>query len=696
MPAVLRTGTTRDPPRRVACPSWVPKHVAYMRTFFGSPSDRRAPADRNHTRAWAQRSMEQDGKDAATGAAGTTADSAASRRTLETLVFDNQCLARLPLDKIRDNYPRSPVPGACFSIVDPTPIEQPELVAASLDALSLIGIGDDQVARSDFASYFCGSKVLKGARPAAHCYCGHQFGYFSGQLGDGATMYVGEIVNDRKERWELQFKGAGKTPYSRTADGRKVLRSSIREFLCSEAMHGLGIPTTRAPTLVTSRKTTVLRDIFYNGNARHEQCAVITRLAPSFIRFGSFEIVKPRDSTTGRAGPSAGDAGILTQLLNFTVSSYFPEIWNKHREAKDKSACYLAFYEEVVRRTAKLVAQWQCVGWCHGVLNTDNMSIVGVTIDYGPFGFMERTDPEYICNGSDNDGRYTYKNQPDMCRWNCGKLAEALALCLPVETSKKALDATWTPAYRREYYGRMRAKLGLETNAKEDEKLIDELIGIMGTTGADFTTTFRRLAFVAAEQADPPDLKVRDPLLDETVRALPSLDNIRKTLKPSMPPQQIQFVLMMLRQQPERMQQATLQRMPKLASDIKKLNKLAEMRGQTQEARDTDNSRYWSDWLAKYRARLAAEDAGAEDKKSAAMKRAARMNSVNPKFVLRNYMLQEAIQQAEKGDYALVRALLRLTRDPYAQDPKIVGITPEKMREYAGLPPEWAAKLCVT
>jgi uncharacterized protein YdiU (UPF0061 family) len=304
------------------------------------------------------------------------------------------------------------------------------------------------LARADAADLLCGNARLPGSEPAAHCYCGHQFGHFSGQLGDGATMYLGECLSEGNAggaaggvgvggaggaggadasagapgggvpaRWELQFKGAGRTPYSRTADGRKVLRSSLREFLCSEAHAALGITTTRSASVVVG-DTRVVRDEFYSGRPREERCAVITRIAPTFLRFGSFEVCRTLDPTTGRAGPSVGRIDLLRRLLAFTCRSYFPEIYAAHptrapaanaeatasggaapapapapapvgdgiiadEEAPER---YLAMFREVCLRTARLCAQWQVLGWCHGVLNTDNMSIVGVTVDYGRVG----------------------------------------------------------------------------------------------------------------------------------------------------------------------------------------------------------------------------------------------------------------------------------------------------------------------
>ena len=321
-----------------------------------------------------------------------------SKGSQYSLKFHNRTLDELPVEKSGDYLIQRPIPNACFSLVKPTPIENPLLVAYSDSALRLLGLGvsDGIYDDGEFIDLFCGNKEFFGAKYAAHCYCGHQFGSFAGQLGDGATMYIGEVMSDEK-RVELQFKGAGQTPFSRSADGRKVLRSSIREFLCSEAMFHLGIPTTRAPTCITSFESTVIRDKFYDGRAKMEPCTVITRAAETFLRFGSFEIAKERDQMTGRAGPSAGNTDIITKLADYVIASFYNEI-------PDNEDKYKAFLKEISIRTANLVSKWQLVGWCHGVLNTDNMSIVGITIDYGPFGFIDRFDPAFICNASDDRG----------------------------------------------------------------------------------------------------------------------------------------------------------------------------------------------------------------------------------------------------------------------------------------------------
>nr|KAE8933969.1 Selenoprotein O [Phytophthora fragariae] len=396
-------------------------------------------------------------------------------RRLPTAHFDNAVLRELPIDAEPKNFVRSAVSGACFSRVEPTPIARPELVVASPNSLLLAGIelitGGGQVNSSDdrgindelqqidtLVPILAGNKLLAGSETAAQCYCGHQFGFFSGQLGDGAALYLGEIVTEG-ERWELQLKGSGLTPYSRTADGRKVLRSTLREFLCSESMFALGVPTTRAGSVVMSRETQVLRDVFYDGNAKMEPTAVVTRIAKSFLRFGSFEIFKDQDKFTGE---------------------------NKYEK----------FFEEVVRRTAKLVAKWQTLGFCHGVLNTDNMSTVGDTLDYGPFGFMEHFDPKHICNTSDDRGRYRYEAQPEICKWNCGVLADQLGLVTDRAGLEPALEA-FDAVYQDEYMRLMREKLGLSPlhgEEKEDKMLVDTLFHVLAHTGADFICTFRFLS----------------------------------------------------------------------------------------------------------------------------------------------------------------------------------------------------------
>eukprot|EP01127_Copromyxa_protea_P018445 TRINITY_DN5819_c0_g1_i4.p1 TRINITY_DN5819_c0_g1~~TRINITY_DN5819_c0_g1_i4.p1 ORF type:complete len:433 (-),score=69.40 TRINITY_DN5819_c0_g1_i4:152-1450(-) len=305
---------------------------------------------------------------------------------------------------------------------------------------------------------------------------GHQFGYWAGQLGDGRAICLGELRDKQQQRLELCLKGAGKTPYSRRGDGRAVLRSSIREYLASEAMYYLGIPTTRSLSLVTTEETTK-RDPLYNGTVINEKMAIVARVAPNFIRFGSFERVFYQNRPD-----------LVLMLANYTVFHYFP-----HLLEISESTRFHEFFYEVARRTAILVAKWQSVGFTHGVLNTDNMSILGLTIDYGPFGFLDGFNPDYTPNGSDDEGRYSFKNQPSICRWNLQKLAIALSPLFGEDetgVTSRGLHV-FDEAFESTYYEIFSQKIGLGSSSPNKE-LIDELLHVI--VGADFTLFFRRLA----------------------------------------------------------------------------------------------------------------------------------------------------------------------------------------------------------
>lgn len=372
-------------------------------------------------------------------------------RTLDNLAFDNR-YGRLP-------------PGF-YSRLAPTPLSDPYLVSFNEDAARLIDLDPAEARRETFVAAMAGNAPLPGADPLAMLYSGHQFGHYVPQLGDGRALLLGEVVNGRDERWTLQLKGAGRTPYSRGADGRAVLRSTIREYLCSEAMHGLGIPTTRALCIVGADDPVIRETV--------ETAAVLLRLAPSHVRFGSFEVFyyrKQRDH--------------LKLLADHVIQEYFPEL------AGEPDPHY-RFLIEVVERTARLIARWQAVGFAHGVMNTDNMSVLGITLDYGPFGFMERYDTGYICNHSDDHGRYSFGNQPHIGLWNLTCLAQALTPLIPAEQCNDAL-ARYEPVYVDEYAALMRAKLGLATADDADRELIVELLGLMAENGVDYTILFRRL-----------------------------------------------------------------------------------------------------------------------------------------------------------------------------------------------------------
>ncbi|KAM9808362.1 selenoprotein O1 [Neosynchiropus ocellatus] len=651
-----------------------------------------------------------------------------SRSPLERLEFDNVALRRLPLDPVEDPGVRQ-VKGACFSRVSPQPVTKPRFVAVSHEALALLGLSGDEVLNDPLAAeYLSGSKIMPGSEPAAHCYCGHQFGQFAGQLGDGAACYLGEVkvpagqdpellLENPSGRWEIQVKGAGMTPYSRQADGRKVLRSSIREFLCSEAMFFLGIPSTRAGSVVTS-DSKVIRDVFYNGNARHERCSVVLRIAPTFLRFGSFEIFKQQDELTGRQGPSYGRDEIRGQMLDYVIDMFYPEIQQNHQDRVERN---VAFFREVVRRTARLVAQWQCVGFCHGVLNTDNMSILGVTVDYGPYGFMDRFDPDFICNASDNSGRYSYKAQPAICRWNLMKLAEALDPELPPEQANTVLE-DYLDLYNSFYMENMRKKLGLlKKTEPEDVMLVTELLQTMHNTGADFTNTFRSLSQISCPAEEDSEVE------EESVRAATelllqqcaSLEEMKAANKPSMDPRELSMLLSLAQSNPTLFHMIS-DRMT-ISRQLDRMARLKDLMESSEEELRAKNVDEWTRWIKRYRKRLSAELDGQSDVASAQEERASVMNSSNPRVVLRNYIAQNAIDAAENGDFTEVQRVLKVLEKPFTCQPGLelptsVGIPHVRERDevedqqqevaststtrnplpYDSKPPVWAQEICVT
>ncbi|XP_077562926.1 protein adenylyltransferase SelO, mitochondrial-like [Haemaphysalis longicornis] len=587
----------------------------------------------------------------------------ATMSTFETLTFDNLALRTLPIDKEKRNYVRT-VSGAVFSRVSPTPLESPEVVVISEDAMMLLDLPASECARNDAAEYLSGNKLMPGSETASHCYCGHQFGYFAGQLGDGAAMYLGEVINRKGERWEIQLKGAGLTPYSRSADGRKVLRSSLREFLCSEAMHFLGIPTTRAGACITS-STTVSRDMFYDGHPKDEKCSVILRIAPTFIRFGSFEIFKTLDPFTGRVGPSVGRKDILLQLLDYTVQTFFPEIYCSF--SADKEQMYAEFFKDVVKKTASLVAKWQCVGFCHGVLNTDNMSVLGLTIDYGPFGFMDRFDPDHICNTSDDGGRYTYIKQPEICLWNLRKFAEALQPAIPLSKTQPGLES-YIPEYEACFLGEMRKKFGLtRKELPEDKSLVTSFYDALESTGADFTRAFRCLS-VLALPGHPEHEKSKETLLSKLLSCCSTHSELSAHLASQTCSRDFQLFLILSQNNPELLEQLGKGALAKerIVAQIQKSKELKEMGPDDLQRR---NQRTWTDWIEKYCKRLDAEAEGVEDLQALQEERVHLMNSHNPRFVLRNHIAQKAIDAAEKGDYSEAQKVLKILRHPYSDDP---------------------------
>lgn len=592
----------------------------------------------------------------------TMAEASNVKKALEALRFDNLALRFLPVDKSRLPGSRT-VSGACFSLTTPTPVVSPVVVSVSSSALSLLDIDETSYKDKEFAEYFSGNKILNGSEPAAHCYCGHQFGYFSGQLGDGAAMYLGEIINKSNQRWELQLKGSGPTPYSRSSDGRKVLRSSIREFLCSEAMHNLGIPSTRAGSCVTSQSR-VVRDMFYDGHPKNEQCTIVSRIAKTFLRCGSFEIFKPTDSETSRAGPSVGRLDILEKMIEYTISNFYPHVNEKWLDKLDR---YSEFYREVCLRTARLVAKWQCVGFCHGVLNTDNISIVGLTIDYGPYGFMEKYDPNFVCNGSDDNGRYIFKNQPDICKWNMKKFAEALQEMIPLERTLPILEESFMPEYEHNYITIMRKKLGIVQTDEKDLELVKELLNTMEATNSDFTNTFRSLSKISIPSMQNFN-ESKETFLQQTLSTCFSLEELKTLHQPKMDSEQFKVILAMARSNPGLLQMMTGGRIGMLKNEMDNYEKLASIKNLSQDELQANNAEKWKSWLQLYEKRLVKEITPETNLEVLNAKRVELMNSQNPRFILRNFIAQKVIEEAEKGDYSEVKRVLKLLEHPFDEE----------------------------
>ena len=375
--------------------------------------------------------------------------------------------------------------SAFFTPLRPTPLPQPHWVGTSAEVGALLGLPEAWQQRDDALQAFTGNTLLPGSQPLASVYSGHQFGVWAGQLGDGRAILLGETATGQ----EVQLKGSGRTPYSRMGDGRAVLRSSIREFLCSEAMHALGIPTTRA-LCVTGSPAPVQRE-------EVETAAVVTRVAPSFIRFGHFEHFAAR-----------GQEAELRALADYVIDRYYP---NCRRSQEWEGNAYAALLHAVSERTAALLAQWQAVGFCHGVMNTDNMSILGLTMDYGPFQFLDAFDPGHICNHSDVRGRYAFDRQPSVAFWNLLCLAQALLpLIGEVDTARAALQS-YEGSFGRQFLARIRAKLGLQQAREGDAALVDGLLRLLAADRVDYPIFWRRLSgAVATEDFEP----VRDLFLD--------------------------------------------------------------------------------------------------------------------------------------------------------------------------------------
>jgi uncharacterized protein YdiU (UPF0061 family) len=402
---------------------------------------------------------------------------------MQHLVFDNAFTNDLPGDA-QVGSARRQLRNALFSRVEPTPVQGPYLMHFSESVAAGLGLSKAQCQSEDFVQTFAGNRLLPGMDPHATCYGGHQFGNWAGQLGDGRAINLGEVKTDSGHLM-LQLKGAGETPYSRTADGLAVLRSSLREYVCSEAMYHLGVPTTRALSLMGTGEQ-VMRDMLYDGHPALEPGAVVCRVSSSFVRFGHFQMLTARQETD-----------LLATFTDFVIRREFPTIAAAHQDAKSR---YLAFFDEVCQRTAALMVHWMRVGFVHGVMNTDNLSILGETIDYGPYGWLEGFDPDWTPNTTDaGQRRYRYGQQPAVAQWNLLQLANAL---FPLIEETKPLEdilGGFATTYEQQWQQMMASKLGL---SEFDEALTNRLLKLLTETETDMTLFFRHLADVQNAESD--------------------------------------------------------------------------------------------------------------------------------------------------------------------------------------------------
>lgn len=483
---------------------------------------------------------------------------------------------QLPADPILENSRRQ-VKNACFSYVVPKKPSNPSLIHTSAEMVDAIGLNGSTESQ-DFLEIFSGSELLPDTSPYAMCYGGHQFGNWAGQLGDGRAINLAEVEHKGKN-WALQLKGAGETPYSRTADGLAVLRSSIREYLCSEAMYHLGVPTTRALSLALSGDQ-ALRDVMYDGNPDHEKGAIVARVAPSFLRFGSYEIF-----------PARGDKKTLKTLVDYTIKTHYSHLGEPSKDA------YVAFLKEIAKRSMDMVIHWQRVGFVHGVMNTDNMSILGLTIDYGPYGWLEDYDHSWTPNTTDSaNKRYRYGTQPQIVLWNLLKLANALYPLIEETEHLQTILTEYQEEVKVAYLEMMKSKIGLFEEDAEDTMLVEELEKVLQLSETDMTIFFRKLANFKGDCAADGLVEVSD--------AFYKPDEIKGEIKTE-----------------------------------------------------------WEAWFSKYGARLKKETKSDSE-------RVEHINSVNPKYVLRNYMAQLAIDDADTGDYALLIELFELLKAPYDEQPE--------------------------
>ena len=470
----------------------------------------------------------------------------------------------MKLDEIELTNPYLELPSLCIDRVEPTPLKNPFLIHVNEEIAKELGIDSEELQSENFVKFVNGNLKLKGSDTFAMCYAGHQFGYFVERLGDGRAINIGTLNN-----LQMQLKGSGKTLYSRSGDGRAVLRSSIREYLMSEAMHGLGIETTRALAIIGSEQD-VIRENW-------EKASIVLRVSPSWIRFGTFEYFA-----------HSGNHKELEALADYAIEECYPHLMAEENR-------YYHFFTEVMGKTARLMAHWQSVGFNHGVMNTDNMSILGVTIDYGPYAFLDDYDSQNICNHTDRNGRYSFGNQPSIGEWNLHALLMALTPLVRKESLEKVMKH-YARLYSRHFLYLMSEKLGLDNTTDEDFELIKHLLGILQSLNVDYTLFFRILSRYDGERAEVLKLGLlHNPMID---------------------------------------------------------------------------------WLDDYDKRLNKNKTSREDRNK-------KMLKVNPKFVLKNYMLQEAIDLADEGDFSLVNRLFDIAQNPYDEHEKNerwAGATPSEFK----------------
>ncbi|MBT4679112.1 MAG: YdiU family protein [Flavobacterium sp.] len=492
---------------------------------------------------------------------------------------------QLPADPNLENTRRE-VLEAVYSFVRPIKTSNPTLLHVSDEIQQILGFSNEDIQSKEFLEFVTGNSVLKNSKPFAMCYAGHQFGNWAGQLGDGRAINLGEIKD-----WAVQLKGSGPTPYSRTADGLAVLRSSVREYLCSEAMHHLGVPSTRALSLSLTGDQ-VLRDVMYNGNPAHEKGAIVSRVAKSFLRFGNFEIFSSRN-----------DIKNLKILTDYTIKSHFSHLGKPSKEV------YLLFFQEITNKTLEMIIHWQRVGFVHGVMNTDNMSILGLTIDYGPYGWLEGFDFGWTPNTTDKQHkRYRYGNQPTIGLWNLYQLANALYPLIEEAAPLEKILEGYKSNFEKKSQDMMRAKLGLTSAKQTDINIIQSLENNLQATETDMTIFFRTLSSFKKDQPEKGVELIQD--------AFYTPDTIKGNI----------------------------------------LNN-------------------WKQWFDDYAKRL-------EDETTSADERQKQMNKINPKYVLRNYMAQLAIDKADKGDVSLLEELYLMLKEPYLEQPKF--------EHWFAKRPEWA------